>query len=374
MLERSLALHNWVEEALEQGIFPGAVLQLIQGGQVQMFEAYGYAEVAPDLRAMHRDMVFDVASLTKVMATLPAVLCSVQLGRLDLDVPIKRWLPEWAARGDELAEQVTLFHLLTHTSGLPAWRPLYLRAKGQEEYLRLICAEPALYPTGSDVVYSDLGMILAGFLLEQVWQRPLTEVCRDLVFEPLGLEQTTYRPRLPRESIVATEIGNECEWQMCQTVLQRAEWPVTTEQITAHPWRQGTICGDVHDGNAHYGLAGVSGHAGLFSTAQDVAQSLRMWRDGGIAQGREYLSKQLVRLATTNQTSHLQTGRGLGFLVDADGRFGHTGFTGTSMWCDRDQDTCIVLLTNRVHPDVREGMVAWRQQLHRIAFSNESHS
>lgn len=367
-------LRDKMQEALEEGIFPGAVLHLSQGGQEQLFEAYGHAEVTPYSRPMHRDLLFDVASLTKVMATLPAVLRCVQLGKLNLDDPIDRWVPEWSGGQEAWRESVTLHHLLTHTSGLPAWRPLYLLAQGREQYLRLICQEDAAYRTGEKVVYSDLGMILVGFLLENLWQRPLAEVCDDLVFRPLGLEQTLYRPAVARETVVATEVGNRCEWKMCQEVVQRGDWLVNEQHLAALPWRQETICGEVHDLNAYHGLHGVSGHAGLFSTTRDVARYLSMWRDEGKIDGKEFLDARLVRLATENHTPALETGRGLGFVVEGDGRYGHTGFTGTSMWYDPSSDIQVVLLTNRVHPEVREGMVPWRQQLHRIAFSGEAHS
>ncbi|MGB8957268.1 MAG: serine hydrolase [Tumebacillaceae bacterium] len=364
---------SWIAAAItagiEAGLFPGAVVHVQRGGKTLLYEAFGHAELVPHRRLMQKEFRFDVASLTKVMATLPAVLRSVQAGKLDLHRPIGDYLPSW-----QRDEPVTLFHLLTHTSGLPAWRPFYLKASSRRDVLEMICAEPLENPMGTKVVYSDPGLMLTGFVLEEVWGKRLDEVCADLVFRPLGLEQTGYRPQRPLLEVVATEVGNSFERQMC---LDAAD----LQDVERLPWRTETICGEVHDGNAHYGLDGVSGHAGLFSTAEDVARYLDVWRGEG-----DFFDPRLRQLATTNQTPALNIARTLGFEAAptpgtvqgeagcsagpgaGDGAFGHTGFTGTSMWYDPGSQTGVVLLTNRVHPAVKEGMPAWRRELHATAF------
>jgi CubicO group peptidase (beta-lactamase class C family) len=338
-----------VERGLADGMFAGAVVQVSRGGREVLHEAFGHAEVTPRLRAMTTDAVFDVASLTKVMATLPAVLRSVQLGRLNLEQTV---LPN-----------ITIQHLLTHISGLPAWKPLYLWAQGRAAYREQILAEPLAYPTCKQAVYSDLGMILLGFVLEDVWEQPLAELTRELVFEPLGMADTGYL--YSGKNAVATEVGNGIERRMC---LECA----APEAVEKFPWRTETICGEVNDGNCHYGLQGVSGHAGLFSTAADTARYLQMWAE----EGAGFLSPELIRLATSSHTVSTGLTRGLGwevgawageaFLPDA---FGHTGFTGTSMWYERTSRTAVVAFTNRLHPVPAEQMPAWRRLLHRAAFT-----
>lgn len=430
-----------IEDGLSEGIFPGIVILIKRRGRVVLYEAFGYAEQVPKERSMEKTMIFDLASLTKVMATLPAVLRTVEQGKLGLEDPVSRYVPGWLSKnqatGDEVHAQkaaVTIHHLLIHTSGLPAWRPYYLVARSGEAYEALIAAEPLAHAPGARVVYSDLGFILLGRILERIWDRPLDEVARLLVFDPLDLKDTGYRrlsllracaagdsqvgdgeagddeagavPFLqrPRSQFVATERMNGYERQAAESFV--AQFPQessmtaqgagggqsdirfcpTLDDVARLPWRTGTICGEVHDGNAYYGLHGVSGHAGLFSTAQDVAAYLSMWRDRGRVGRRNFLSESIVRYATQNHTAHLNSARALGFeaaptqgtpaweggcsagTAASSGAFGHTGFTGTSMWYDPHTDTEVVALTNRVHPYPREGIVPWRRKLHAAAF------
>lgn len=384
------------EKGIQHKVFPGAVIHLSREGKQLLFESFGDAELTPAKRVLDKDMIFDLASLTKVMATLPAIVRSVQLAKLDLEMPVSHYISQWndTARGS-MRTHVTVRHLLTHSSGLPAWRPLYLGANSRDEYLRLICEEPLDNPPGTKVVYSDLGFMLLGFLLERIWQKPLDQLCDELVFRPLGLEQTGYNPKVPGERIVATEVGNQFEMKMChdfadQCALRENQFQgliITGEDIRDLPWRTGTICGEVNDGNAYYGLQGVSGHAGLFSTALDVARYLTMWADEGLIDGKQFLDKQLVRMTVKNHTPALNIARAYGFeaapAANSDqwnascsagpaaraGAFGHTGFTGTSMWFDPHSKTKVVVLTNRIHPQVGEGMQEWRRELHAAAFS-----
>jgi len=405
MQERLQRAEQAVLQGVADGRFPGAVIHVRVQGQTVWQAAYGDAEVAPVRRPLTSEHLFDVASLTKVMATLPAVLRTVQVGRLALEQPIGDLLPQWKQA------PITVQHVLTHTSGLPAWKPFYLKAQSPQQYLDLIAGEPLEQPPGTKVVYSDLGLMLLGFLLEHVWQQPLHEVCDQLVFQPFGLQQTGYQlGQTPRERFTATEQGNAYEQAMCfafadqcerdaqdaqrhraprdaRDVLSTASFTVTRQDVEQFAWRTDTICGQVHDGNAWYGLQGCAGHAGLFATAADVARSLSIWRNGGILDGVPLLDRRLVQLATSNQTPHLNIARCLGFEAapiagtaqatvgctagpDASARaYGHTGFTGTSMWHDPHTDTEAVVLTQRVHPHAREGMPAWRRTFHSILFS-----
>ncbi|KEO83474.1 hypothetical protein EL26_09655 [Tumebacillus flagellatus] len=347
-----------VEQGLADGLFAGAAVRVIRwqgGGRVEtLAEATsGNAEITPQPRGLTDDAVFDVASLTKVMATLPAVLRSVQAGRLKLD---RQVLPD---------KGITVQHLLTHTSGLPAWKPFYLWGQGRDYYQKRIETEPLVYKPGTKAIYSDLGMILLGFVLEDIWQIPLEEIAREQVFAPLGMTQTHYL--CSEKNAVATEVGNHIERKMCQDVASE-------DIIEQFPWRTDTICGAVNDGNCHYGLSGVSGHAGLFSTAGDVLRYLQMWLEGG----RDFLASELVRLATRNHTPGLGLSRGLGWEMGVwagetfrSDVFGHTGFTGTAVWVQPASGTAVVSLTNRLHP-VPSDLATWRRKLHGVVFAEEA--
>ncbi|ASS75330.1 hypothetical protein CIG75_10235 [Tumebacillus algifaecis] len=380
-------LHSLVRAGIEQGVFPGAAVSVRKKGQLVLNDTFGHAEIVPKVRAMRAGMTFDIASLTKVMATLPAVLRTVRAGKVSLDRPIADYLPEWGAEGSRRA--VTLTHLLTHTSGLPAWRPYYVRLHTAEEYCRQICREPLEYEPCTRVVYSDLGMQLAGFLLERIWQKSLVEICSQLVFEPLELSATGFYaqhdvpvPSTSKESqigpiFVATEVGNVLEHGMCMEyaekcrtgMLPEGAFFITEQDIAALAWRTATSYGTVNDGNCYYGLHGISGHAGLFSTVEDVARYLAMWREGGQVGGQTYLDRDLVSLVVSNRTKGLNLARGLGFeIAYKSNAFGHTGFTGTSLWYDPESDTEAVVLTNRVHPQVKAGIVDWRRTFHSVAF------
>ncbi|MBL0388623.1 beta-lactamase family protein [Tumebacillus sp. ITR2] len=347
-----------VEQGLADSLFAGAVVHVSrvtsEGCEVLVEAARGYAEVTPRRRPMTVDAVFDIASLTKVIATLPAVLRSVQEGRLEVDRPV---LP---------GHGISVHHLLTHTSGLPAWKPFYLWRQGKADYRTRIEAETLVYEPGTRALYSDLGMILLGFVLEDIWQKPLEDIAREQAFGVLGMVDTGYHPA--GKNVVATEVGNAIERTMCRDYATDAE-------IERFPWRAQTICGAVNDGNCHYGLSGVSGHAGLFSTVADVARYAQMWAAGG----RGFLTPELVQLATTNHTAGLGLSRGLGWEMGVWAGetflphvFGHTGFTGTAVWVDPVSGLVVVSLTNRLHPTPSD-LAVWRRNLHAAVFSEEDY-
>jgi len=340
-LERAFAV---IERGVEGGAFAGAVAA-VGCGDALVVRAFGHAALQPERVPMRPDTLFDLASLTKVVATTPAVLRLVEEGAFSLDAPVADLLPEFADR------RVTVRHLLTHTSGLPAWKPLYLECRGLPEYLRAIGELPLERAPGERVVYSDLGFILLGAIVERVTGRSLPDYCRTAVFEPLGMADAGWLPRAPRERIAATEAGNRTEMGM---VGDRAS--------EFGRWRQEILWGEVNDGNAHYGLGGVAGHAGLFGTAADLISCALAW----LCRGEPILSPPTVQLATRNLTPGLGEARGLGWQKPpqetlpsrphscgellSGAAFGHTGFTGTSLWIDPEKDLFIILLTNRLHP------------------------
>jgi CubicO group peptidase (beta-lactamase class C family) len=250
-------------------------------------------------------------------------------GRVDLDARVDRYIPEF--RGPN-KERVTVRHLLSHSSGLPAWRPLYKETYSPGAARALAVATPLDTFPGVRMVYSDLGAIILGQIVERVSGETLDGYLATHVFGPLGMASTQYKPPaalLPR--IAPTEYD---------------------------PWRQRHIRGEVHDENA-YGLGGVSGHAGLFSTGHDVARLTRMYLNGGVVGGRRFVSAATVAMFTTVQDSTFSN-RALGWETPNGGNsagtlmkrpaFGHTGFTGTSIWVDPSRDLFVILLTNRVNP------------------------
>lgn len=332
-----------VDEGIRDGVFPGAVSLIARGGVVGWVRAQGRAQVVPSPRPMETETIFDLASLTKVIGTLPVMLSLWEQGALELDGPVRAVLPEFSD-GDRAL--VTFRHLLAHTSSLPSWRALYLAARTREDVLKVIC-ETVMRPAtpGRVVEYSDLGILLAGFAVERITGHRLDHLVRTKVVEPLGLTQTMFNPPKGLWSrCAATEAGHAYERDK-----------VGAEGST-FPWREDVVCGEVHDGNTFYAMQGVAPHAGLFSTAREVAAVAMQWlRPGGI------VSPVVVEEATSDQVqgaTGYPSGRGLGWVLHQEGAFfdalgprsfGHTGFTGTSVAIDPDEDLIVVLLTNRVH-------------------------
>lgn len=361
-LERAFAL---LASGVEQGAYAGAVAAVGGRDGLVALRATGMGAVEPQSVPMKVETRFDLASLTKVVATLPAVLRLLEEGAFVLETPVTQILPEF---GDG---RVTVRHLLTHTAGLPAWLPLYLDHQGWEAYTQAICQTGLERDPGTAVVYSDLGFILLGAMVQRVTGRSLPDFCREAVFEPLGMQATGWLPTLPREAMAATERGNQVEYGMCGG-----------RAASYAGWRQGMIWGEVNDGNAFYGLGGVSSHAGLFSTAQDLVAYAEAW----LNQGASLLGPQTVRLATRCHTPGLGDSRGLGWqkppaVPFPNGRsscgdmftpaaFGHTGFTGTSLWIDPELGIYIILLTNRLHPAPSDRFYAVRPAFHNAVLAS----
>jgi CubicO group peptidase (beta-lactamase class C family) len=253
----------------------------------------------------------------------------VDAGKVDLNAPVQRYLPDFTGPHKD---RVTVRHLLTHSSGLPAWRPLYKEATSAKDAMALVYATPLDTFPGVRMVYSDLGAILLGEIVRSVTGDSIDAYVAKNVFAPLGMSDTQYRPPLAvRARIAPTEID---------------------------PWRQRQLRGEVHDENA-FALGGVSAHAGLFSTANDLVRLARAYLNGGTLEGRRVFSDSAIRLFTRIQDPALSN-RALGWETPTGGNsaghalsphaFGHTGFTGTSIWIDPDNNLFIILLTNRVNP------------------------
>jgi CubicO group peptidase (beta-lactamase class C family) len=317
-----------LDRALADSAFPGGVAVI--GSRDGILASYGVGvldraiPVRPD-----EETIWDLASLTKVVALTSAMIVLVDEGRIDLDAPVQRYLPEWSGGGKE---RVTVRHLLTHSSGLPAWRPLYKEAVGPQDAAALVLATPLDTVPGARMVYSDLGIVLAGTIVERIAGQPLDAFVRERVFEPLGMTSTMYRPD---SSLLARIAPTEFD-----------------------PWRQRQPRGEVHDENA-FALGGVAGHAGLFGTARDLARLARAYLNGGTLDGARFARPETLARFTARQDPALShraigwetpTGSNSAGHLLSPSAFGHTGFTGTSIWIDPERDLFVVLLTNRVNP------------------------
>jgi len=322
----------------------GVVVQRFAVGDAVRYASVGPppartgVELPPEQRIPARtDTLYDLASISKLFTTV-VLLQQVEAGRVSLDAPVAGYVPEFAAGGKQT---VTVRHLLTHTSGLPAFLPLYSTYPTPETRLAAALTTPVTAGStpGGQYVYSDLGLISLGVLVERVTGKGLAEAVRDGVTGPLAMRDTGYNPGPGlRVRVAATEF---------------------------QPYAgRGMVWGEVHDENA-WGLGGVAGHAGVFSTADDLAILCQAMLNGGTYRGRRILSEDMVRQALVNYNAALETrfpdsDRGLGFelakhsYMDAMASpvtFGHTGFTGTSVVIDPLAQSFVILLSNRVHPD-----------------------
>ncbi|PSR37891.1 MAG: serine hydrolase [Sulfobacillus thermosulfidooxidans] len=319
------AAERVVRQAVETGMIPGAVASAGRGAKVLWREAMGSAQVYGESRPMHKDTVFDLASLTKVVATLPAVLVLVQSGDLSLEAPLSRYF-EAFREGDKA--QVRIGQLLTHTAGLVPHQPFYAHAKGRQDMIDRVLKEPLAYPPGQQVVYSDLGFIILGALVEKITGTFLATFVEEQVFKPLGMHSTRYCPDSDAD-IAATEV------------------------INGQP-----KVGIVHDENAE-AMDKVAGHAGVFAPAKDLAKYLSLWT-ADPDEKTPVLGRAVRQRAVLLHTEMAHGRRGWGWVLPGDPQSvtgdlwpqstaGHTGFTGTSCIFDPISRHWAILLTNRVH-------------------------
>ena len=322
------SLRRTLDQAVADSAFPGAYA--VVGSSAGVVAEYGAGQLdwAPS-PAPTEHTLWDLASLTKVVGMTTAVMRLVESGRVELDAPVQRYLPEWTGPNQE---RVTVRHLLTHSAGLPAWRPLYKEALDAEGALALAVRTPLDTVPGARMLYSDVGAILLGQIVERVSGERLDALLARTVFEPLGMRETGYRPT---------------------PLLALRAAPTEFD-----PWRQRHLRGEVHDENA-YMLGGVSSHAGLFGTARDLSRFARMLLAGGELEGTRIVRRETLAEFTRVQDpalSHRALGWETANGVNSAGHrmsaraFGHTGFTGTSLWVDPERDTFVLLLTNRVNP------------------------
>jgi beta-N-acetylhexosaminidase len=320
-----------IERAIADSAFPGAVLLAVKDGIIVHEKAYGRFMYDTASQPMTVDAIFDMASVTKVIATTSAMMKLTEEKRLSLDDKIVKYFPAFGQTGKE---NITLYNLLVHNSGLQAWRKYYEFCDTPQCVLDSIFAAPLIYPTGDSTLYSDLGLITTGKIIERVTGTTLANYVDSIFFKPLGMKSTMYNPAPELlKRIVPTEIDS---------VWKKTNLPVH---------------GRVHDENAAT-LGGISGHAGLFSTASDLAKILQMELNYGTYNGRRYLDSATIARFIKQQG---KSSRAIGWDTRSTGRsfsgqytspltFLHTGFTGTSVVVEPEKKMIVILLTNRVYP------------------------
>ena len=331
-----------VREAIAAGRLPGAVVLVAHGGRTVYRKAFGLRAVRPSAEPMTADTVFDLASLTKVVATAPSVMALVEDGAVRLRDRVARHLPGFERRGKQA---VTVEHLLAHVSGLPPDLPLEEEFEGADEALRRVFAQRLVAEPGAAFVYSDLNFVLLGEIVRRAGGRPLDVFAAERLFRPLGMRDTGFRPG-------AGLVARVAPTEACAPLA----WPCGGPAAVM-------LRGTVHDPTARR-MGGVAGHAGLFASADDLARFGAMFLDGGrSAAGRAVLSPLTVaRMTRPSTPAGLRDVRGLGWDIDSRyssnrgdlfprRSFGHTGFTGPSIWIDPRTRTVVVFLASRVHPD-----------------------
>ena len=323
--ERLATIDRVVQRGIEAGGYPGASLVVGRKGYSVWQRGFGTLDWTRKSRVTTDESIYDLASLTKVVATTTALMVLYDQGKVALDAPVSRYLPEFTGG---LKDQVTVRHLLTHRAGLSAGRELWRIAGTPAEARAAVLASPINCTPGACYEYSDLGADLLGFIAEAVSGENLDALLQKAVFRKLGMTDTRYR------------VSNADVFRTAPTEIA--------------PPRGYPLRGEVHDENA-FALGGVAGHAGLFSTAADLSVFAQMLLDGGVYNGVRVVADSTVQLFTRRAAGHralgwdtCDGGAGCGQFMSARA-FGHTGFTGTSLWIDPDRQMFVVLLTNRVH-------------------------
>jgi uncharacterized protein YbbC (DUF1343 family)/CubicO group peptidase (beta-lactamase class C family) len=340
------AIAGIVEKAIRSGKIPGAVVLIGNQDKVVYRQAFGYRAIKPKRLPMRIDTIFDLSSLTKVIATTTAVMQLVEKGKLRIEDQVAEHWPEFKINGKE---EITVCQLLTHYSGLRPSLEVSSKWAGYDAALKMITGEKPFSPPGTRFIYSDINFIILGKLVRQISGQSLDVYCAEYIFKPLGMKDTRFKPSPSLRSRIAP------------TQYQ-------------HGKKGKILWGEVHDPVAYH-MGGVAGHAGLFSTADDLARFAQTLLNGGTTKGLRILSPLTVEKMTIPQTPpNKMVLRGLGWDIDSPftsnrgelfpvGSYGHTGFTGTSIWIDPVSKTYIILLTNRVHPDGKGDVGSLRSQI-----------
>ncbi len=340
--ERFAAVYSVLERAIEERAFPGAAFGVLLDGEILVVDGVGRFTYAPDSPIVAPDTIYDLASVTKVAATTAAAMLLHDRGRLDLDLLVGDLLPAFAIGAQVRSiwhrerRHITLRHLLAHSSGLPAYSRLFETSRTPYTLLEACMSMPLEASPGTRAEYSDIGFILLGKAIEVLSREPLDSFCSREIFLPLRMSTTRYKP--------------PSTW--------RERIPPTVDDTT---FRRRVIQGEVHDENC-FVLGGVSGHAGVFSNVSDlIAYAACILSRGSTPDGRQIFQPETVDLFSARQETPPNTSRALGWDTpsgeSSSGHhfgfrsIGHLGYTGTSLWIDRDRRLAVVLLTNRTWPD-----------------------
>ncbi len=343
--ERLASIDGIVENEIRAGNIPGAVILIGNPEKVIYRKAFGYRSIEPERALMTEDTIFDVASLTKVIAAATAVMQLVEKGKLIIDAPAHKYWPDFKAKGKK---HITVRHLLTHYSGLKPDLRLKPKWSGCKIAMKMIIMERPQSPPGARFIYSDINFEILGEIVRRVSGQELDAYCAKNIFKPLAMRDTVFRPsHAMRDRIAPTEY---------------------------HGGRM--LHGEVHDPTC-YKMGGVSGHAGLFSTADDISVFAQMLLNGGSIGNARILKPETIEKMTIPQSPANKKLRGLGWDMDAPfasnrdelfpvGLYGHLGYTGTSLWIDPVSKIYVIVLTNRVHPNGKGDVKALRAQIKRV--------
>jgi serine-type D-Ala-D-Ala carboxypeptidase len=339
-------ISEFLQSRIEARDFPSAVYLVAERDEIVFQDALGWAVVEPEKIEARIDTIYDLASLTKVLVT--GLLCAklIEQGEINLSDKISKYFAEFETNDKR---EITIENLLTHTSGFSAWKPFYLISNFKSEISNLIAFEPLENLVNSKVVYSDLNFLVLTSLLEKKYREKIDEIARREIFTPLELRETFFNPpRKLQKRIAASEKGNAYEKNTCLELGYQIPNPQSQ-------FRNRIIWGEVHDGNCYF-MNGVSGHAGLFSTAEETFKIAQQF----LPNQTTLLKPETCKLFRTNFTPGLNEARSIAFQLAetpdstasnalAKDSFGHLGFTGTSVWIEPETERIFILLTNRTH-------------------------
>lgn len=359
-------ISEFLQSRIEAKEFPSAVYLVAEKGEIVFEDALGLAVVEPERIKTEIDTIYDLASLTKVLVT--GLLCAnlVENGVLKLSAKVAEFFPDFETNDKK---DITIQHLLTHSSGFRGWLPFYLISDSKSKIPKLIANEPLENPINSTVVYSDLNFLLLGNLVEATYRKSLSEVAKQEIFDRLSLKDTFFNPPESfKHGIAASEKGNGFEKQTCLELGYQIE---NSNSV----FREELIWGEVHDNNSYF-MNGVSGHAGLFSNVREVFEIAKQF----LPETTSILKFETCALFRKNFTSNLNQARSFAFQLAktkdstagdslSKESFGHLGFTGTSLWMDPVSQRIFILLTNRTHDrDLPfADLKITRQKFHNIA-------
>lgn len=319
-----------IENAIKDQAFPGAQLLIWKDGKTIYEKPYGHFTYDKNSPKVTNSTLYDLASVTKVIATTTATMICYDRKLFSLDDPVVKYIPEFGVNGKD---RITIKNLLLHNSGLPAFKRFYEFCSSADDVLKDIYSSKLEYPTGEKTVYSDLGIITLAKIIEKVTAKKFDVFCKEEIFTPLKMYSTLFNPPDSLKKLCApTENDNY--------------------------WRNRLLQGEVHD-EASAMLNGVAGHAGLFSTASDIAKLMSVLINNGMYNGKYFINPETVKLFTTRYSE--QSSRALGWDTKSEkgssagdffspNSFGHTGYTGTSVWADPERKLIVIFLTNRVYP------------------------